>query len=309
MKYRFIKEQAGAHAVKLLCKVMRVSPQAYYRWGKRQPSRRQHNDEALIEQIRCVHQSSRRTYGSPRVHRELGAQGIVCSRKRVARLMRLHSIRARSVRRFRLTTDSSHGLPVAANVLDRQFGVPAPNRVWVTDITYVPTAEGWLYLCIFMDLFSRRVVGWAMSERMGSELVVSALSMAVGQRRPGAGLLVHSDRGSQYASDHFQSHLSRHGIVCSMSRRGNCWDNSVAESFMGTLKVELVHHAHYQTRAQARSEIFEYIEGFYNRIRRHSTLDYQTPLLFEQCYERSQLRSALLTLQGQEAYPSVNQSG
>ena len=288
MKYRFIDQQKGTHSVSLLCRALGVSPQAYYQWRKRELSPRRRNNEALIERIRSVHQSSRRTYGSPRVHRELRAQGVQCSRKRVARLMRAHGVRAKTVRRFRVTTDSAHALPVASNLLDRQFTVATPNRAWVTDITYVPTREGWLYLCVFLDLFSRRVVGWAMSERMTAELVTSALSMAVQQRHPGTGLLIHSDRGSQYASELYQRHLSVHQFVCSMSRKGNCWDNSVAESFFHTLKGELIHHADYQTRAQARTEIFEFIEVFYNRTRHHSTLDYQPPLLFERQHEQKQ---------------------
>ncbi len=286
MKYRFIDQQKNTHSVVALCQVLGVSPQAYYCWRKREPGPRRRSNEALVEQIQSVHQSSRRTYGSPRVHRELRALGIGCSRKRVARLMGLHGICAKTVRRFRVTTDSAHALPVAPNLLDRQFTVATPNRAWVTDITYVPTQEGWLYLCVYLDLFSRRVVGWAMSERMTAELVTSALTMAVQRRRPEAGLLIHSDRGSQYASEFYQRRLAAGQFVCSMSRKGNCWDNSVAESFFHTLKGELIHHALYQTRAQARVEIFEFIEVFYNRSRRHSTLNYQSPLLYERQYHQ-----------------------
>lgn len=281
MTYRFIDRHKDTHPITLLCQVLGVSPQAYYGWCKREPSPRHRSNEVLMGQIRSVHQQSRRTYGSPRIHRELRDLGVRCSRKRVARLMRAHGIRAKTVRRFRATTDSAHALPVAPNLLDRQFTAAAPNQAWVTDITYVPTQESWLYLCVYLDLFSRRVVGWAMSERMTAELVTSALSMAVRQRRPGAGLVIHSDRGSQYASQLYRRQLSRHQFVCSMSRKGNCQDNSVAESFFHTLKGELIHHADYQTRVQARTEIFEFIEVFYNRTRRHSTLDYQSPLLFE----------------------------
>ncbi len=293
MKYRFIDQQKDTHPVTLLCQALGVSPQAYYQCHKRERCPRSRSNEALLEQIRSVHQQSRRTYGSPRVHQELRAQGIQCSRKRVARLMRTHGVRARTVRGFRATTDSAHGLPVAPNSLDRRFTVTSPNRSWVTDITYVPTQEGWLYLAVVLDLFSRRVVGWAMSERMTAQLVTSALSMAVRQRRPRAGLLVHSDRGSQYASEFYQRCLAAGQFVCSMSRRGNCWDNSVAESFFHTLKGELIHHVEYQTRAQARTEIFEFIEVFYNRTRRHSTLNYQPPLLYErQYYQQVQARPA-----------------
>lgn len=292
MKYRFIDPERSKHSVALLCQVLRVSPQGFYRWQKRELSPRQRSNAALLEQIRSVHQKSRRTYGSPRIHWQLREAGIPCSCKRVARLMRVHGIRAKTVRRFRVTTNSAHALTVAPNLLNRQFRVGAPNQAWVTDITYVPTQEGWLYLCVYLDLFSRRIVGWAMSERMSAELVSSALSMAVGQRRPGAGLLVHSDQGSQYASDLYQyasdlyqRHLKRNEFVCSMSRKGNCWDNAPAESFFHTLKGELTHHANYRTRTQARGEIFEFIEGFYNRARRHSTLNYQTPLQFERRFE------------------------
>ena len=286
MKYQFIDQQKGTHPVSLLCRALGVSPQAHYQWHKREPSPRSRSNKVLLEQIRSVHQKSRRTYGSPRVYQDLREQGVVYSRKRVARLVRAHGVRARNVRRSRATTDSAHALPVAPNLLDRQFTAPAPNRAWVTDITYVPTREGWLYLCVFLDLFSRRIVGWAMSERMTAELVTSALSMAVQQRHPQAGLLIHSDRSSQYASEFYQRHLSHYQFVCSMSRKGNCWDNSVAESFFHTLKGELIHHADYQTRAQARAEIFEVIEVFYNRVRCHSTLDYQPPLLYERQYQQ-----------------------
>lgn len=212
MKYRFINEHKDKHPIALLCQVLGVSPQAYYRWRKREPSPRSRSNEVLLEHIRTVHQQSRRTYGSPRVHRELREQGVRCSRKRVARLMRAHEVRAKTLRRFRATTDSAHSLPVAPNLLDRQFTVTSPNRAWVTDITYIPTREGWLYLCVYLDLFSRRVVGWAMSERMTTELVTSALSMAVRQRHPEAGLLVHSDRGSQYASEFYMPASSTRGV-------------------------------------------------------------------------------------------------
>lgn len=218
MKYRFIDQQKDMHSITLLCRVLGASPQAYYGWRKREPSPRSCSNEALVGRIRSVHQLSRRTYGSPRVHQELRAQGIQCSRKRVARLMRAHGVRARTVRRYRATTDSAHGLPVAPNLLDRQFTAAAPDRAWVTDITYVPTREGWLYLCVFLDLFSRRVVGWAMSERMTAELVTSALWMAVRQRRPGPGLLIHSDRGSQYASGLYQP-VRQRTVPATPSRR------------------------------------------------------------------------------------------
>jgi transposase InsO family protein len=231
--------------------------------------------------IRVVHAESRQNYGSPRIFRELQARGQSCNVKTVARIMRENDIVAKRRRKFRSTTDSNHNLPVAENLLDRQFTVAAPNVAWVSDITYIPTREGWLYLGTVQDLYSRRIVGWSLQERMTRQLVIDALQMAVDRRRPSAGLLHHSDRGSQYASDDYQAMLARHGMTCSMSRRGNCWDNAVMESFYSTLKTELIYHCDFQSRDDARRAIVEYIEMFYNAIRRHSSLGYLSPAAYE----------------------------
>jgi len=238
-------------------------------------------DERLELEIAAIHAESRQRYGSPRIHAELVDRGCRTSRKQVARLMRAHGLAARRRRRFCVTTQSRHPFPIAPNVLARQFERAHPDQAWVTDITYIPTGEGWLYLAVILDLCSRFAVGWAMSARITDELTLDALGMALARRRPPQGLLHHSDRGSQYASGNYQQLLAHHGIVCSMSRRGNCWDNAVAESFFATLKVELVRDATWETRATARTELFEYIEQFYNGQRRHSALGYLSPRAFE----------------------------
>jgi transposase InsO family protein len=232
-------------------------------------------------EIRAAHAESKGRYGSPRVHKELEAHGVDCCLNTVARLMHDNDIRARSARKFRSTTDSSHDRPVADNLLGRQFEAAGPNEKWVADITYIPTREGWLYLAVVEDLYARMVVGWSMADHLESRLVVDALEMAVHRRLPGEGLLAHSDRGSQYASEHYQRLLGRHGIECSMSGVGQCWDNAPMESFFATLKKELVHHEDYQTRQQARASLFEYIEAFYNPKRRHSSLGYLSPANYE----------------------------
>jgi transposase InsO family protein len=228
-----------------------------------------------------IHQEVKARYGSPRIHAELVARGHACCVDTVAKLMSQAGVAAKTKRKFRCTTDSNHGHPVAENLVDRQFEPEAPNRVWTADITYIPTREGWLYLAAVEDLYSRQVVGWSMSERIDSRLVVDALEMAVSRRLPGEGLVAHSDRGSQYASEHYRRLLASHEITCSMSRRANCWDNAPMESFFASLKKELVHGEDYTTRAEARSSIFEYIEVFYNRVRRHSSLGYQSPIEYE----------------------------
>ena len=233
-------------------------------------------------EIEAIHQEFKQRYGSPRIHEELQARGQRCCVNTVAKLMRQHGIAAKTKRKFRCTTDSNHDHPVADNLLDRQFEPTTANQVWVADITYVATRAGWLYLAAVEDLYSRQIVGWSMGEHLGSRLVVDALEMAVARRLPGEGLVAHSDRGSQYASAHYQRLLERHGIACSMSRRGNCWDNAPMESFFASLKKELVHQEDYQTRAEARASVFEYIEVFYNRVRRHSALGYRSPVEYEQ---------------------------
>jgi len=267
--------------VLVMGRVLGLSRSGYYAWLKRPESERSRRNRSLVSQIRRVHQRSRRTYGSPRVTDALREEGLPCSRHRVARLMRQEGIRAKTVRKFRATTDSKHHLPVAPNRLNREFAVSRPNVVWVSDITYIPTLEGWLYLAGVMDLYSRRLVGWAMSPRVDGELTLTALRQALGQRRPPAGLLHHSDQGRQYAAGDYQDLLRNYGLVGSMSRKGDCWDNAPMESFFGTLKQELVHHERFTTRDEAKAKIFEYIEMFYNRQRRHSSLGSQSPAEFE----------------------------
>jgi transposase InsO family protein len=237
---------------------------------------------ALVVEIRAMHAEVKARYGSPRVHAELAARGQDCCVNTVAKLMHDNGIVARMARKFRCTTDSNHNLPVAENVLDRQFDLASANESWVADITYVPTREGWLYLAAVEDLYSRMVVGWSMADHLESRLVVDALEMAVQRRLPGAGLLAHSDRGSQYAGAHYQLLLAKHGITCSMSRRADCWDNAPMESFFASLKKELVHDADFATRAEARAAVVEYIEVFYNAKRRHSSLGYVSPAEYEQ---------------------------
>ncbi len=264
-----------------MCRVLAVSKSGYYAWRGRQESRRSRENRRLLVEIKTVHAESRKTYGSPRIHAELQARGRRCSQNRVARLMRLDAVCAKQKRRFKATTDSKHPLPVAENLLDRHFEPEAPNTVWASDITYIWTQEGWLYLAVVLDLCSRRIVGWSMQPRLERKLVLDALDMAVQARRPAKGLLHHSDRGSQYASGDYQAMLAHATMVCSMSRRGNCWDNAPVESFFSTLKRELVHHRRYRSRTEARAEIFEYIEVWYNRRRRHSSLGYLSPAEYE----------------------------
>ena len=290
MRFAFIAVEKAGFPVRLLCRVLEVSRAGFYAWHTRGLSPHAQADERLGLEIAAIHAESQRRYGSPRVHAELGERGHQVSRKRVARLMRQHGLAGRRRRRFCATTDSRHPFPVAANVLARQFEQPAPDVAWVTDITYIPTGEGWLYLAAILDLCSRAVVGWAVSERITRALTLEALDMAVLRRHPLPGLLHHSDRGSQYASGDYQAVLAAQGIVCSMSRRGNCWDNAVAESFFATIKVELVHDAAWATRTAARAELFEYIEVFYNGQRRHSSLGYLSPRAFER--QRAQQRAA-----------------
>jgi len=274
--------------------VLEVSRSGYYTWRDRTESRTARRQCELTDRIREIHgQKHYANYGAPRIHRELVAQGYACNRKTVEKLRCRAGIRARTCRRFRvMTTDSRHSLPIAPNRLARQFEPTERHRAWTMDITYIGTDEGWLYLAVVEDLFSRKIVGWATSERIDSELVVSALNMALEQERPQVGLLAHSDRGVQYASDRFQAQLARHGIVCSMSRKANCWDNAPTESFFATLKKELVHHEQYATRDAARRSLFEYIEVFYNRQRIHSARDYQTPDAVDRGRSREEGRGA-----------------
>lgn len=281
MRFSFIHQHRQRWPVMLMCRLLAVSRSGYYAWIKQPESSQTLRRRRLTKMIQIVHAESDRTYGSPRVHRELRAQGQPCSENFVAKLMRVAGIAAKTKRKFKVTTDSGHHLPVADNLLKRNFQVDRPNQVWVSDITYIPTREGWLYLATVEDLYSRRIVGWAMSARITSRLVVDALQMAIDRRGPAAGLIVHSDRGSQYCSDHYQRLLSKHEIRCSMSRKGDCWDNAPMESFYRTLKVELVYWRDYQTRHDAQRSIVQFIDTFYNRQRRHSTLGYVSPVDYE----------------------------
>ncbi len=281
MRYRFVLGHRDQFQTSMMCRVLEVSRSGYYAWRSRPESNRETENKALAEKIKTIHKKSRKTYGSPRIHRRLMAEGFRCSRGRVARLMRRHDIRAKSKRKFVVTTDSKHNFPVAENLLDRQFDVESPNQAWVSDITYIPTGEGWLYLATILDLYSRKIIGWSMDSSVSRQIVLDALEMAVGARKPAKGLIHHSDRGSQYASGDYRKALAEHGMVCSMSRKGDCWDNAVMESFYRSLKIELVHQRNYTTKEEARREIFEYIEVFYNRQRIHSYLGYLSPVDYE----------------------------
>jgi len=261
----------------LMCRVLGVSRSGLYARQRRDPSAREADDAQLSKRIRAIHSASRCTYGSPRVHRGLRRDGIRVGRKRVERIMQRDGLRGRIRRRFRRTTDSNHSLPVAPNSLNRQFSVDAPDRVWAGDITYLHTASGWGYLAVILDLHSRLVVGWALADHMRTELVETALLSALGKREPSSDLLHHSDRGSQYASTSYRGRLEALGIAVSMSRRGDCYDNAVVESFFGTLKQELAHEARWADLAAARIAIHDYIEVFYNRQRLHSSIGYRTP--------------------------------
>jgi putative transposase len=279
--FGFIAAHQAQWPVTVACQALGVSTAGYYAWCSRPTSDQQQRRDRLVAQMRVIHETVQHRYGSPRMHAELVDRGHDCCVNTVARIMREAGIAAKTKRKFRHTTDSNHSHPVAENLLDRQFDPHARNESWVADITFIPTREGWLYLAVVEDLFSRRVVGWSMDDSMTSRLVVDALGMAVVRRLPGSSLVAHSDRGSQYASEHYQRLLSQEGITCSMSRRGNCWDNAPMESFFATLKKELVHDEDYATREEARASIFEYIETFYNPVRRHSTLGYLSPVNYE----------------------------
>lgn len=284
MRYAVIARHVGEFPVRLMCRVLDVAVSGYYAWRTRLPSWRTVIDEVLMAKIRLVHAESHRTYGAPRVLQELRAAGLPTSQKRVARLMRTGGLAARPRRAFRVvTTNAKHGEPVAANVLAQQFPVEgvALNTIWVADITHIPTREGALYLATVLDLASRRCVGWAMQPHMETELALAALRMARAARRPAPGLIHHSDRGTQYASREYRAELAAAGMVASMSRTGNCYDNAVAESFFSTLEFELLRQSDWHTRADAQRAIFRYIELWYNRKRRHSTLGYVSPAEYE----------------------------
>ena len=289
MKFGFIQTEKALYPVRVLCRTLLVSAAGFYAWCRRGQSLRAQHDAALKVEIRAAHAASGNRYGSPRIHAELQADGHRVGRKRVARLMREDGIEGQRKRRFRVTTDSRHSHPIAANQLQRNFTTSAPNKVWVTDITYIWTREGWLYLAAILDLYSRRVVGWSMDSCIDRGLALDALGMALKTRCPEPGLLHHSDRGVQYASAEYQSQLRTHGMICSMSRKGDCWDNAVAESFFSTLKAELVHRTDYVSRSQAQASVFEYIEAFYNRRRRHSALGFTSPVEHEAAAARRAL--------------------
>ena len=281
MRYDFVERHRARWPVRLMCRVLRVSPGGYYDWRGRPTSQQAQRREALVVAIEAVDGEVKARYGSPGIHAELVARGEPCCVNTVARLMRREGIAAKTKRKFRVTTDSNHDRPVAENVVNRQFQPQEADRTWTADITYIATGEGWLYLAAVEDLYSKRIVGWSMSERIDSRLVADALEMALSNRRPGGGLVAHSDRGSQYASEHYHRLLAGREITCSMSRRGNCWDNAPMESFFASLKKELTRGESFATRAEARAELFEYIEVFYNRLRRHSSLGYLSPAEYE----------------------------
>ena len=281
MKYQFIAKNQGQYPVGRACALLGVSRSGYYAWKRRKPSQREHEIQALIDHIHRIHKKSRKTYGSPRVWAQLKKEGYDHNRKTIARLMRQEGLQGMRKYRRVVTTDSKHHFPVAPNLLNREFQAESPNQKWIADITYIPTGEGWLYLAGVLDLFSRKVVGWEMSNHIDADLVEKALRMALYRRQPDFGLLHHSDRGSQYASHQIRDILEANRVQVSMSGKGDCYDNAVMESFFGTLKNEWVHHQKYETRSFARTDIFGYIEGFYNTIRLHSSLGYLSPNEYE----------------------------
>lgn len=291
MKFALIDVEKAVFPINFMCRQLGVSCSGYYAWRRRPPSSRSLDSEELGREIEGIYAENKGRYGSPRILREIVARGRCTSRKRIARLMQLRGLAARRRRRFCRTTDSNHPFPIAENLLQRKFTTDAPNKVWVTDITYIATREGWLYLSAIIDLYSRTVVGWAMSEQIDTQLCLKALEMAVRARRPAPGLIHHSDRGTQYASHDYRQALKAHRMLCSMSRKSDCWDNAVAESFWATLKNELAMDTDFGTRMEARLVIFEYIEGFYNLRRRHSSIDYRSPKEHEDLYN-AEVKSA-----------------
>jgi putative transposase len=282
MRFRFIEDRRTEYPVRIMCGALGVSPAGYYAWRSRPESRRSAANRELVDDIRLVHRNNHGRYGSPRIHIELQTQGRGASRGRIERLMRHHGIRAIMARPRRVrTTDSRHDLPIAPNLLQRNFTAAAPNRIWLADITYIETDQGWLYLAAVMDLYSRRIVGWAMQDHLRTELPLAALRMAISAQRPSTDLIHHSDRGVQYASADYRNTVQSAGFRASMSRKADCYDNAPMESFFHTLKTELVHHRRYATREDAKRDIFAYIEGYYNRTRRHSAIGYISPIEME----------------------------
>jgi len=281
MKFRFISEHRGTFRVGRMCNVLDVSRSGYYAWRKRPESLRKKENRKLVAQIKVIHGQNRKVYGSPRIHSELRDKGVSCGRNRVARIMKQEGIRAIVPRKYKATTDSKHNLPVAPNLLKQDFDIKEPNKVWLADITYIATVEGWLYLASIMDLGSRRIKGWSMNNRITRGLTIDALKMAICNHPETKEIIHHSDRGSQYASHEYQKLLKDNGLICSMSRKGNCWDNAPIESFFHTLKTEWVYGFKYKTRQEAKTSLFDYIEMFYNRQRRHSALQYMNPCQYE----------------------------
>jgi putative transposase len=284
MRFQFIRDYQDKLPVGRMCEVLKVSRSGYYAWRTRPPSKREMANQELLEQIKTAHSESDQTYGSPRIYHALLKLGWKCSKNRVARLMRRNDIQAKQKRRFKTTTKRNKAHPVAPNLLKRDFSTEQPNEKWLADITYIPTQEGWLYLAAVLDLYTRRIVGWAMAERMTSALTVNALEMAIQLRRPAAGLIHHSDQGSQYTDQKYRALLEAHGFQVSMNGVGTWYDNAPMESFFGTLKSERVHHCSYQTREEARTDLFFYIEARYNRLRLHSALGYLSPEAFEKAH-------------------------
>ena len=286
MKYEFMRNHEHEFSIEKMSKAFKVSRSGYYRFIKAKPSKRSLENERLLTKIKAIHEKSRKTYGSPRIHAELCFQGETCSRRRVAQLMKKAGIEAKMKKRFKVTTKANPKAKAAPNLLQQDFSAAAPNQRWVADVTYVATMEGWLYVAVVLDLFSRRVVGLSMSERMTADLVLKALEQAILHRNPNADLVHHSDRGSQYTSKAFQALLLFYGMIASMSGSGNCYDNATMESFFHTLKTEHVYFEYYLTREQAMQSIFEYVEVFYNRQRRHSTLGFLSPAVFEKQWQQ-----------------------
>lgn len=281
MKYAFIRAQSNEYPIVRLCDVLEVSASGYYDWRDRPESERTKQNRKLATKITLFHRASREIYGSPRIHRDLIESGESVGVNRVARLMKQQGIQSRMARKFVITTDSKHTMHPAPDRLQRQFDVEMPDKAWVSDTTFIPSRQGWLYLAVVIDLYSRQVLGWAMGERNNAQLVQDALTMAVWRRGKVKSVIVHSDQGSTYASNDYQKLLKENDLLCSMSRKGECLDNAVAESFFGTLKTELVDHEDYRTKNEAKRSLFEYIEVFYNRRRRHSYLGYVSPVEFE----------------------------
>jgi putative transposase len=297
MKYGFMKAHKNEFSIERMSKVFVVSRSGYYAYAKRKPSHQELENERLLLKIKKSHQQSRQTYGSVRIYKDLREDGETCSRKRVAKIMKQAGIKAKMQKRFKVTTKANPAAIPAPNLLQQDFSAQTFNQRWVADFTYVSTKEGWLVVATVMDLFSRRIVGLSMSERMKDDLVITALQQALIHRQPDAGLIHHSDRGSQYTSQDFQSLLAAYGITASMSGTGNSYDNAAMESFYHTLKTEHIYFEHYETREQAKQSIFEYIEVFYNRQRRHSTLGYVSPMIFEKQWQQQQMRVPLHTVQ------------